>query len=211
MISNLKIRIKELEEQLQEREVTYQLTHLGFCTMVLDLFVFSPFSLLQCGWNFFKLCKELTLPRFFPTFDMDQLGKILRHHWKRRLNISKLAASLKLIDLKRATTQLRKAAKIYRRLYRVGSKFVTPDRTNFCKISRLWGAISYVTFQQITFKIGNFTNLKTLFPAESTDFPWLAHEKSWKKNRGKVDSSVLLGCPWLFEYKSLSRTSLQIA
>ena len=51
---------------------------------------FSPFFL-QCGWNFFKLCKELTLPRFFPTFDMDQSGKILRHHWKRHLNISKLA------------------------------------------------------------------------------------------------------------------------
>ena len=68
---------------------------------------FSPFFL-QCGWNFFKLCKELTLPRFFPTFDMDQLGKILRPEgfslWKRRLNISKLAASLKLIGLKRATT-----------------------------------------------------------------------------------------------------------
>ena len=91
MISNLKIRIKELEEQLQEREVKYQLTHVGFCTMFLDLFVFSPFFLLQCGWDFFKLCKELTLPRFFPTFGKDQLGKILRHHWKRLLYISKLA------------------------------------------------------------------------------------------------------------------------
>ena len=91
MISNLKIRIKELEEQLQEREVKYQLTHVGFCTMFPDLFVFSPFFLLQCGWDFFKLCKELTLPRFFPTFGKDQLGKILRHHWKRRLYISKLA------------------------------------------------------------------------------------------------------------------------
>ena len=91
MISNLKIRIKELEEQLQEREVKYQLTHVGFCTMFLDLFVFSPFFLLQCGWDFFKLCKELTLPRFFPTFGKDQLGKILRHYWKRRLYISKLA------------------------------------------------------------------------------------------------------------------------
>ena len=91
MISNLKIRIKELEEQLQEREVKYQLTHVGFCTMFLDLFVFSPFFLLQCGWDFLKLCKELTLPRFFPTFGKDQLGKILRHHWKRRLYISKLA------------------------------------------------------------------------------------------------------------------------
>ena len=27
----------------------------------------------------------------FSTFDMDQLGKILRHHWKERIKISKLA------------------------------------------------------------------------------------------------------------------------
>ena len=27
----------------------------------------------------------------FSTFDMDQLGEIRRHHWKERLNISKIA------------------------------------------------------------------------------------------------------------------------
>ena len=141
---------------------------------------------------------------------MDQVAKILRHHWKGRLNISKLAKFES--DRSKASQDI---AKIYRRLYRVGGKggggkFVTPDHTNVCKISRLLGAIYYVTFQPITFKIGNFTNLKTLFPAESTDFPWLADEKSWKK-RWKVYSPVLLSCPWLFEYKSLSRTSLQIS
>ena len=28
---------------------------------------------------------------FFPTFDMDQLGKIRPHHWKEHLKISKIA------------------------------------------------------------------------------------------------------------------------
>ena len=41
--------------------------------------------------DFLKLCKELTPSRFFPTFGKDQWGKIIRHHWKRRINISKLA------------------------------------------------------------------------------------------------------------------------
>ena len=179
MISNLKIRIKELEEQLQEREVKYQLTHLGFSTTFLDLFVFSPFFPLQCGWDFLKLCKELTFPRFFPTFDMDQLGKILRHHWKRCLNISKLAKFESDIGLKRAKIYLCKAATIYRRLYRVGGKFVTPDSTNFCKISRLWEAIYFVTFQPITFKTKLAISLlwRRSFQQSRRNFPDLPMKK----------------------------------
>ena len=122
-----------MEEQLQEREVKYQLTHLGFCTMFLDLFVFSPFFFLQCGWDFFKLCKELTLPRFFPTFDVDQLGKILRHHWKRRLNISKLAK----FESDRSKASEAKLRKFTDDCTGGGGKFVTPDHTNVCKILRL--------------------------------------------------------------------------
>ena len=34
--------------------------------------------------------KELSTV-FFSTFDMDKLGKTLRHHWKQRLKISKTA------------------------------------------------------------------------------------------------------------------------
>ena len=41
---------------------------------------------------------------------------------------------------------------------------------NVCKISRFCGAIIFVSFQQITVKLGNFTNLKVLFPAESMEF-----------------------------------------
>ena len=42
-----------------------------------------------------------------------------------------------------------------------------------------------VSFQQITFKLSNCNNFKTLFAMASTDFPHLALVKSWK-NRGKV-------------------------
>ena len=139
--------------------------------MFLDLFVFSPFFLLQCGWDFFKLCKELTLPRFFfQLLAKTSQGKSFDTTGKGVFILVNLP-SLKVTGLKRAKIQLCKAAKICRRLYRVGGKFVTPDHTNVCKISRLRGTISYVTFKKIIFKIGNFTNLKTLFPAESTEFP----------------------------------------
>ena len=41
--------------------------------------------------------------------------------------------------------------------------------------------VSLVSFQQITLKLGNFTNLKALFPAESIDFSSPAHTKKLKK------------------------------
>ena len=41
--------------------------------------------------------------------------------------------------------------------------------------------VSLVSFQQITLKLGNFTNLKALFPAESTDFSSPVHTKKLKK------------------------------
>ena len=43
----------------------------------------------------------------------------------------------------------------------------------------------FVSFQQITFKLGNFTNLKALFSVVSTDFPFFPCQKL-KKNREKV-------------------------
>ena len=42
--------------------------------------------------------------------------------------------------------------------------------------------VSLVSFQQITLKLGNFTNLKALFPAESIDFSSPAHKKKIEKN-----------------------------
>ena len=40
------------------------------------------------------------------------------------------------------------------------------------------GSCTFITFQQITFKLGNFTNFKTLFSVVSTDFPELVHANS---------------------------------
>ena len=45
--------------------------------------------------------------------------------------------------------------------------------------------VSLVSFQQITLKLGNFTNLKALFPAESTDFSSPAHKKKKLKKTWK--------------------------
>ena len=39
----------------------------------------------------------------------------------------------------------------------------------------------FISFQQITFKLGNFTNFKRLFSVMSTDFPELVHVKGWQK------------------------------
>ena len=51
----------------------------------------------------------------------------------------------------------------------------------------------FVNFQQITFKIGTFSNLKALFLAKLTDFPQLVHDKSGKKTwKGRLHSALHL-------------------
>ena len=55
----------------------------------------------------------------------------------------------------------------------------------FGKISRLWKSYIFVSFQQSTFKLGSFTNLRALFQGKSTDCPLLFHVKSWKKKPWK--------------------------
>ena len=69
-----------------------------------------------------------------------------------------------------------KVAKIYRRS--LGGKFVAPTILTY----KRWEPI-FVGFQQITFKLSNFANLKALFSAELTDFSWRVHcQKLKKKN-----------------------------
>ena len=73
--------------------------------------------------------KETTLldpSTAFSAFDMEQLGKIRRYHWKERLKIS-IIVKLETDSLKRA--RFRKVAKIRRHLYGV-----CPYHTNVCKI-----------------------------------------------------------------------------
>ena len=66
----------------------------------------------------------------------------------------------------------------------VGGNFVPPTHTSICKISRLRSYIS-VSFQQITFYLGNFINLEALFLVVSMDSLQLVHVKSWKKKTWK--------------------------
>ena len=58
------------------------------------------------------LREETAFQGFFLTFDMDQEGKIRRHHWKECLQINKIGDTLI-----QAKIYLREAAKIYKRLY----------------------------------------------------------------------------------------------
>ena len=49
-------------------------------------------------------------------------------------------------------------------------KFVPPSIQTSVKFRHFEECI-FISFQQITFKLGNYTNFKTLFPVVSTDFP----------------------------------------
>ena len=48
--------------------------------------------------------------------------------------------------------------------------------------------MTFRLFQQITFALGNISNLKSLSPAELTDFPQIFHVESWKKT---VERSIV--------------------
>ena len=66
-------------------------------------------------------------------------------------------------------------------------KVIRPKRAKIYKqtspykrLQKFWTLRSYilVSFQQITFKLRSFTDLKTLFLAQLTDFCFLVHVKS---------------------------------
>ena len=79
---------------------------------------------------------------------MDQSGKICLQHWKERLKISKIAK------------------------FESDIRYSCENLQTYCEISRLKPAGSYILtrFKRITLKLGSFTNLKALFPAELTVF-----------------------------------------
>ena len=51
-----------------------------------------------------------------------------------------------------------------------------PQRTNVCKFRNYMKL--YLHLRQITFKLDNLTNFKTLLKVVSTGLPYLAHGKS---------------------------------
>ena len=100
--------------------------------------------------------------------------KIGLHHWKGKtaLILVKLP-NLTMIRLNRANIQPFKVAKFYRRLYG-GRQVCAPLPTHPYKRLQNFATLRsyiFVSFQQITFKLGNFVNLKALFSVVSTDFP----------------------------------------
>ena len=144
--------------------------------------------------------------RFFSIFDTDQLGKIGRQHDGKSAfqlvtlpNISAVSDTYFVYVLREPRyIWLRKFAKIVPQTCPPTSVTIPTKRLKNFATSR---SPIYVSFQQITFKLSNFSNFKTLFPIASTDFPQLAHVKSWKKPwKGLLISEAFL---MLFYHKRL--------
>ena len=62
-----------------------------------------------------------------------------------------------------------------------GGKFVPPPPTPYKRLKNFSTLRSYIfiSFQQLTFKFGNFINFKALFSVVSTDFSERVHVKIW--------------------------------
>ena len=77
-----------------------------------------------------------------------------------------------------------KIVKIYRRLYGGGQVCAPHPYKRLQNFTTLRSYI-FVSFQQITFYVGNFINLEALFLVVSMDSLQLVHVKSWKKKNLK--------------------------
>ena len=108
---------------------------------------------------------------------MYKFGKIRRHNWKERLEISKRTK----FESDESQACEGKAPQSYEKL----QKYVWwgdgggGEGASLCRHiaghKRPWNFATlrryiFVSFQQKAFKLGNFTKLKALFPAEAMDF-----------------------------------------
>ena len=75
-----------------------------------------------------------------------------------------------------------KIVKIYRRLYG-GGQVCAPHPYKCLQNFTTLRSYIFVSFQQITFYVGNFINLEALFLVVSMDSLQLVHVKSWKKKK----------------------------
>ena len=73
----------------------------------------------------------------FSTSDMDQLRKILAHHWKERLKISKIAKFE--TDLLKTNEDI--APRQNREILQIDVCITCPHHTNVCKLKQLCGAL----------------------------------------------------------------------
>ena len=107
---------------------------------------------------------------------MDKFGKIRRHHWKERYKINKIAKFES--DLLKTYEDIALQTFVWWGAGG-GGKFVPLfPHTNVCNFSTLRRYI-FISFQQVTFKFGNFPNFKALFSVVSTDFSKRVHVKIW--------------------------------
>ena len=77
-----------------------------------------------------------------------------------------------------------KIVKIYRRLYG-GGQVCAPHPYKCLQNFMTLRSYIFVSYQQITFYLGNFINLEALFLVVSMDSLQLVHVKSWKKKNLK--------------------------
>ena len=115
----------------------------------------------------------------FSTFNMDNLGKICRHHWKERLNISKI------VKFESDTFYASKDCENLQTFVWWGGQVCAPHPYKHLQNFTTLRSYISVSFQQITFYLGNFINLEALFLVVSMDSLQLVHAKSWKKKTWK--------------------------
>ena len=79
----------------------------------------------------------------------------------------------------------------------VGAQTCTPPYKRLQNLATL--RCIFTSFQQITFKFGNFIHFRALFSVVSTDFPELVHVKSWKNSwKGLFTAYYIMA--YLFSY-----------
>ena len=110
---------------------------------------------------------------------MDKLGKIHRHHWKECLNISKIV-NFESDAFYASKDIARQRCENLQTFVWWGASLCPPPYKRLQNFMTLRSYI-FVSFQQITFKLGNFINLKVFFLVVSMDSLQLVHVKSWKK------------------------------
>ena len=110
----------------------------------LRIIILSVNTFVTINYVYIKLCELLnrpTLSQFFPTFYMDILEKISRHHWKEHLKINE-TATFESDASEDIAQQSCENLQTFVWWEGVG-QFVPPTHhTKVCKMSRLQGTIS---------------------------------------------------------------------
>ena len=153
-----------------------------YCTKFRDLGLLASAAHSNRGIVFIQLYNSqfakstLTL---FSTFDMSSQEKSADTAKKIALILVNLP-SFKVTRLKLAKIHHRKSRN-FEDYFMVGEQTCSPPYKGLENFATLRGYMS-VSFQQITFKLGNFFKLKALFPEKLTDFLLLVQKKTWNQS-----------------------------